>query len=285
MAMRLVARYFLGAILIFLVSVFALVGIHFYEWLTASPSRLFERRLTELQRSGSCADLPRFGVTTHQGRNPPEINIRLVTEIGAQVVRFDIFWDGLEKAGRYNFEQYDALIRGLRQKGKTVLLILHLDHSDISTGGSFLPPWTPEQREAFYGYVRAVVNRYHGLDIAYQISNEPNMKTGWDPRVYGGLLVGATGAIRAVDPRAKIIAAGIANVKNRDSYLRGLVAITNLGQVDALAFHPYRQDAPENSLADIVEFEDVALKKDVPRALWLTEWGYSETWLVKAEFD
>jgi len=283
--MRLVATYILGAILISLVSMFALVGIHFWERLTASPSGLFERRLTKLQRSGSCADLPRFGVSTHQGRNPSESNTKLVTEIGAQVVRFDIFWDGLEKAGRYEFEQYDALISGLRQEGKTVLLILtngHPVHSDMSADGSFLPPRTPKQREAFYEYVRAVVNRYHGLDMAYQIWNEPNMQTGWDPRAYGEMLVGATRAIRAVDPQAKIIAAGIANVKNRDSYLRSLVAITNLGQVDALAFHPYRQDAPENSLADIAEFEDAALAKNVPKALWLTEWGYSETWFVKA---
>ncbi len=284
MGMRLVARYFFGAILISLVSVFALVGIHFYERLTASPSGLIERQLIKLQRSGSCADLPRFGVSTHQGRNPPEINIKLVTKIGAQVVRFDIFWNALEKAGRFEFEQYDALIRGLRQRGKTVLLILtygHPDHSDMSAGGSFLPPRTPEQREAFYEYVRAVVNRYRGLDMAYEIWNEPNMKSAWDPRAYGELLVGATRAIRAVDPQAKIIAGGIANVKNRDSYISSLVATTNLDNINALAFHPYRQDAPENSLADIAEFEAAAMKINVPKAFWLTEWGYSETWLVK----
>jgi hypothetical protein len=286
--MRLVVKVFLGATLISMVSAFALVGFHFYARVAASQSGLFEQRLAKLQRSGICAELPRFGVSTHQAtrerRNPADINIRLATDIGAQVVRFDIFWEYLEKDGRYKFEQIDALIRGLREKGKTVLLILtygHPDHSDRAGDGGFLPPRTPEQYEAFYRYVRAVVNRYHGSDVVYQIWNEPNMM-GWEPQKYGELLVGAARAIRAVDPQATIIAAGIANVKNRDSYLRDLVATTKLGQVDALAFHPYRQDAPEKSLADIAVFEGAALAENVPRALWLTEWGYSETWLVKA---
>ena len=60
--------------------------------LAVSPSGRFEQPLLELQRSGGCAELPRFGVVTHQRRNPNDINLRLVSRIQAQVVRFDIPW-------------------------------------------------------------------------------------------------------------------------------------------------------------------------------------------------
>src|ERR1700733_9997669 len=57
-----------------------------------SESGHFKQHLLGLQRSGSCAELPVFGVSTHQRRNPDDVNVRLVSEIHAQMVRFDIPW-------------------------------------------------------------------------------------------------------------------------------------------------------------------------------------------------
>jgi hypothetical protein len=273
-------KYFFGAALIVLITVLALRGAHIFSL----PSQ-FEKQLIELQRDGSCTELPRFGVSTHQYRNPDSTNIELVSDIAAQVVRFDIFWTDVERAGLYDFRKYDRLIQGLRQKNKMVLLLLtydHPDHSDASADGSFLPPRTAEQREAYYRYVRAVVKRYHGPDIAYQIWNETNMKEGLTSRVYGELLTETARVIREVDLQAIIIAAGLANERDPDNYLHGLVTTTDLTQVDALAFHPYRQNGPENSLSDIAKFESASSTNNAPRALWITEWGYSETWLLKS---
>jgi hypothetical protein len=98
---------------------------------------------------------------------------------------------------------------------------------------------------------------------------------------YGALLKGAVASIRKVDPKATVLAGGIANMDNRDQFMRELIATTSLDQVDALAFHPYRKDGPENSLLDIVEFEIAAAADSQQRPVWLAEWGYSESWLAR----
>jgi len=282
--MRSVERRFSGVISVVLIGLATLTGAYFYDRLIAAPAGLFEQRLEYLQHSGSCTDLPTFGVSTHRRRNPDETNIRLATEVGAHIVRFDIYWEYLEEEGQFKFRKYDPLIRGLREKVITVLLILtygHPDHSDKSPHSGFLPPRTSEQRDAFYRYIRAVVNRYRGADIAYQILNEPNMDDDWPAETYGQLLAAAAKEIRAVDPGAKIIAAGLANIRNRDAYIYGLKASADLGLLDALAFHPYRTDAPEKSLTDVAKFESIGFAKNLSKDLWLTEWGYSETWFRK----
>jgi hypothetical protein len=248
-----------------------------------SPSHKLERRISELQRHGSCVELPRFGVSTHRRRNPDDVNVRLVTAVGARIVRFDIPWSDVEKEGKFDFKEFDYIVQQLREKGKSILLLLaygHPDHTDESWATS-LAPRTQQQREAYFRYVRAVVEHFHGPDIAYEIWNEPNIWQFWPftAKAYGALLDGAARAIREIAPKAKIVAAGIANGKNRDSFVREMIANANLEQVDALAFHPYRKDGPENSLLDISEFEDASAMNGQNHPVWLTEWGYSESWL------
>ena len=253
----------------------------------ASPSGQFENRLTQLQRRGDCGELPRFGVSTHQGRNPDDINVTLATDIGAQIVRIDITWADVEKGGSFDFKKFDHLIRELRQKNKSIILILdygHPDHTDegLAAGFPFVPR-TLEQQDAYFRYARAVVERFRGPDITYEVWNEPNLKYFWPltATAYGALLKGAAASIRKIDPKATVLAAGIANMENRDHFVRELIAATSLDQVNALAFHPYRQDGPENSLLDIAEFENAAAAGGQQRAVWLTEWGYSESWLAR----
>ena len=206
----------------------------------ASPSGQFENRLTQLQRRGQCSELPRFGVSTHQGRNPDDVNIRLATDIGAQIVRIDITWADVEKVGSFRLKKIEHLINELRQKSKSIILILdygHPDHTDggLATGFPFVPR-TPEQQDAFFRYAGAVVERFRGPDIAYEVWNEPNLQYFWPStaRAYGALLKGAAASIRKIDPKATVLAAGIANMESRDSFVREFIAATNLEQVDAL---------------------------------------------------
>jgi hypothetical protein len=257
-----------------------------------SPSGRFQQRLLQLQRQGSCADLPRFGISTHRGRNPDDVNIRLISEVGALMVRLDIPWIELERQGRYDFRPYDDLINKLRQSGKSIVLVLaygHPDHSDGRADNGFpLPPRTPEQRAAYGRYAQAVAGRYHGPDIVYEIWNEPNLNLFWPPafdaNVYGELLAEGAHAIRQVEPTATIISAGLANENNPALFLHALATAGALDGVDGVTFHPYRQDGPENSLYDIAEFESAAAER-AGRPLWITEWGYSEAWLAKRTKD
>jgi polysaccharide biosynthesis protein PslG len=245
------------------------------------------QELAKLQRQGSCDELPRFGVSTHQARNPDYINVRLASEIGARIVRIDIPWIDTEHAGHFEFEKYDNLINRLRENGTSVLLVLaygHPNHSDgLAENGFPLPPRTPEQRIAYARYAQAVATRYHGPDVAYEIWNEPNLAWFWPPHAdaaaYGELLAAASQAIRKVEPVATIISGGLANEGNPPSFLKTFTQAGALEAVGGITFHPYRRDAPEKSIHDIAEFESAAGSDHRP--LWITEWGYSDAWGAK----
>jgi hypothetical protein len=256
----------------------------------ASASGHFQQRLLQLQRSGSCRELPQFGVSTHQRRNPDDVNVRLISEIHAQMARFDIPWMDLEHEGRFDFAPYDRLIGELRRSGKSIDLVLaygHPDHSDGRAENGFpLPPRTPEQRAAYGRYVQAVANQYHGPDIVYEIWNEPNLDVFWPPApdasAYAELLAEAVQAIRQVEPKAIIIMGGLANELNPSAFLDTVAKTGALDQLDGIAFHPYRKDGPENSLSDISEIESAVVGRSLT-PLWINEWGYSETWFANTE--
>jgi hypothetical protein len=275
----------LQALLIFLI-----IAATLFESPAVSSPNQFERLLPQLERQGSCLELPKFGVGTHRGRNSDDVNVRLISDIHAQMVRLDIPWAELERDGQYNFGLYDNLINGLRQGGRSIVLVLaygHPDHSDGPANPVFaLPPRTSEQRAAYGRYAQAVARRYHGQDIVYEIWNEPNLDLFWPPALdvnaYGELLKEAVRAIRDVEPDSTIIPAGLANENNPAQLLHTLASDGALRGIDGISFHPYRQDAPENSLNDIAAFESATVGR-ADKPLWITEWGYSEAWLARSD--
>lgn len=259
--------------------------------MAVSPSGKFQQLLPPLQRQGRCEDLPIFGVNTHRRRNPDDVNIRLISQVGARMVRLEMPWSDLERNGRFEFSPFDNLIDKLRQGGKSIIFTLaygHPDHSDGTGANGFpLPPRTTEQRAAYGRYVREVAARYHGPDIVYEIWNEPNYDYFWPPapdvKSYGLMLAEATQAIRAANPEATIITGGLANENDPPSFLRALSTAGELGGLDGIAFHPYRRDGPENSLYDISQF-GAALTGVDSLPLWITEWGYSDAWFNSLSF-
>jgi len=237
-------------------------------------------------------ELPQFGVNIHRGRDPDNINLALISDVGARIVRTEIPWIDVEQHGLYEFGAFDNTIDALRQSGRSIILGLaygHPDHSDGPANPVFaLPPRTPEQRAAYGRYAQAVAKRYHGQDIVYEIWNEPNLDLFWPPaldvKAYGELLDETVRAIRDVEPDATIIPAGLANENDPARFLHSLASAGALRSVNGISFHPYRQDAPENSLYDIAKFESAAVGR-ADQALWITEWGYSEAWLAKSGQD
>jgi hypothetical protein len=267
-----------------------MIAIGLCEAHAASASGHFQQRLLQLQRSGSCTELPQFGVSTHQRRNPDDVNVRLISEIHARMARFDIPWMDLEHEGEFDFAAYDRLIGELRRNGKSIDLVLaygHPDHSDGRAANGFpLPPRTPEQRAAYGRYLQAVANRYHGPDIIYEIWNEPNLDVFWPPApdasAYAELLAEAVQAIRLVEPKATIVLGGLANEINPSAFLHAVAETGALDQLDAITFHPYRRDGPENSLRDISDIESAVVGRSL-LPLWVNEWGYSEGWFADTE--
>ena len=79
----------------------------------------------------------------------------------------------------------------------------------------------PAELTHFAAYCGSVAQRYKGRISAYQIWNEPNLSREWgdkrpDPAAYVELLAACSSAIRAADPAAILISAGLAPTGNHD---------------------------------------------------------------------
>jgi hypothetical protein len=97
---------------------------------------------------------------------------RVYAGAGFAFLRTDVDWWTVEPEtpGQYNFTLYDALLEDLVGWGRTPYMTLN--HWTKVWGG--LSPVTPVQIEAFVNFSLAVVGRYKGKGVIWEIYNEPN---------------------------------------------------------------------------------------------------------------
>lgn len=115
----------------------------------------------------------------------------------------------------------------------------------------------PDDPADFGRYCGAVAERYRGRVAAYQIWNEPNLSREWgnrtpDPAAYVALLQACSEAIRAADPAAILISAGLAPTGNHDAtatpdnvFLQQLYDLGFQQSVDVIGAHAPGYTAPE----------------------------------------
>ncbi len=132
-------------------------------------------------------------------------------------------WRDVEpEPGRWDWTQADRILREVERRG--LRLIVRLGQT---------PAWAraPSQRDAkdappadlaaWRQYCWSLARRYAGRVAAYQIWNEPNLSREWggqrpDPAAYVALLAACSEAIRAADPAAILISAGLAPTGTHD---------------------------------------------------------------------
>jgi hypothetical protein len=95
-------------------------------------------------------------------------------------------------------------------------------HSGTAPGSAGVVDTPPDDPATFSTYCGAIAARYAGRIAAYQVWNEPNLSREWGGRVpdaagYVRLLAACSTAIRAADPNAVIISAGLAPTGNHDA--------------------------------------------------------------------
>jgi hypothetical protein len=178
---------------------------------------------------------------------------------GVQTVRFLIRRTQLEPArGQYDWSVVDAMAAGAAEHGIDLLPFVY--GSPEWVGAEQHPPLaSPAERDDWTRLLTALVQRYGpggefwaGAEAArpirrWQIWNEPNFNLYWEgepsPRDYAKLLSISADAIRAVDPRAKIMLAGVARVRLGMDWWRFLEQLYLVPGVkrdfDAVALHPY----------------------------------------------
>ena len=171
--------------------------------------------------------------------------------LGVTWLRQPLPWAGIEpRPGVYAWEPWDRLVRAATARGFRLILVLDTSPAWAreEPDNPFAPPRRAEDLAAF---AAAAARRYGPLVDAYQIWDEPNVRPHWgdalaDPAGYAELLRAVAPAIRAVDPGALILTAGLApngepggfNMSDV-RYLRGLYAASASPYFDVVAFKAY----------------------------------------------
>jgi MYXO-CTERM domain-containing protein len=250
-------------------------------------------------------------------------------EAGIKWLRTDLLWSRNERqAGVYDFAEYEDLMLGARDRGMKILATLDYCNplyvgcgNDPTLDGGVAPEKRygasdPAARDAFGAYAKAAAEHfksstYSGLDVFYEVWNEPNQYwdlqypdggtgPGWTAeqkaRQYAQLAAVAIAKIHEADPTAKVATAGIPTWDFQ--FLRNFLNEGMAGGASAVGTHPYRNPVstsparrtePESFVDDLVLWRSIVETFVVnPPPVWTTEWGYrvsaadGETELVQA---
>jgi O-antigen ligase len=219
-----------------------------------------------------------------------------IAAAGLRRVRQEFPWSQMEPApGHFRWERWDRIVNEVEAHGLELVAVLHTTPPWACEGRG---PHTPPLREADFGrFARAFALRYGGQVHGYQIWDEPNLSSHWgdryaDPAAYARLLLGGASQIRAADPQALILVAGLAPTwekgpLNLDEalFLRELYEAGAGSGFDVVAAKPYGfWSGPEDRRVspDVLNFSRLIRLREVMEAhgdgdkpVWAVAWGWN----------
>jgi hypothetical protein len=198
------------------------------------------------------------------------LNLNRQRDAGVETERLVFDWMGIEREpGKYSFERYDRYIAKLASRGIRVMPMLFNPpewRSGRPPGDDSRGVYPPKQYTDMGDFGAAIARRY-GADGSfwreqpwvpklpvryYQVWTEPNIPTSWPPRAnaaqYAGLLKATSPRIKAADPTAQIVTAGLpesgldGTIPMRQ-YIAQLYEAGAAEGFDVLALNPYSETA------------------------------------------
>jgi len=188
------------------------------------------------------------------------------------------------------FDRFDPLVRNAAVRGITVLPVLTTAPAWAAKyPGDFASP--PAGTADYAEFVRAAVQRYGPEGSfwaentavprrpirAWQIWNEPNLRSSWSDRAwtrpYVALLRAARRAAKGADPNARIVLAGLANFSWRS--LAAIYRVDGSRRLfDRVAIHPYTAEVA--GIGTILRRARRAMNRngDRRKRLLVTEFGW-----------
>src|SRR5919201_4757781 len=119
---------------------------------------------------------------------------------------------------------------------------------------------------------------------AWQIWNEPNFPSFWggapDPAGYAQMLIAVAPTIRAADPHAEIVSAGMPDSLVRTAirlvpYVTALYADGVKGTFDDMGLHIYN-NTPDLAVGLVEQVRSImSANGDSAVPIWVTEWGWA----------
>ena len=236
----------------------------------------------------------RFGVHTLR---PDDTLLRQVQSTGADTIVQVFAWREIEPTrDQFHWEVTDQLVAGAEYYGLDVVARLDQHPAWVSQVGLSLNA-PPDDLEDYRTFVQRVAARYKGRIRAYIIWNEPNLAIEWggqrpDPAVFTKLLRVGYEAVKASDPAALVVAAGLAPTNSHDTvaiddrlFLQGMYDAGASAYFDVLAAHPYsfgqpprspEKDSQHPAFRRLAELRQIMVANgDGYKPVWITEMGWT----------
>ncbi len=145
-------------------------------------------------------------------------DLGLVQAMGFTWVKQKFAWreiEGIEK-GQFDWYRSDYIVEETEKAG--LKLLVRLDQQPYwsePADNQWQENGPPGDLQDYADFCGAVATRYRGRVGAYQVWNEPNLSREWgnrppDPAAYTDLLAACYRAIKAADPAAVVVSAGLA---------------------------------------------------------------------------
>jgi polysaccharide biosynthesis protein PslG len=145
-------------------------------------------------------------------------DLQLIRDANFGWVKQYFSWQDIEGAGKgqYDWTHADRIVDQAQKYG--LKLVVRLSPNPDLPFWAGLPPQSTKDFADFSG---AVAARYKGRVQAYQVWNEPNLAREWgnkrpDPAAYATMLKSTYATIKAGDPNALVITAGMAPTTRND---------------------------------------------------------------------
>jgi hypothetical protein len=215
------------------------------------------------------------------------------------LIRQTFDWSRVERApGRYELAALDAYVAAAAAARIELLPVLFNPppfRSSAPRRGAGRATYPPK-RPASFGRFAAVLARRYGprgslwrarprlqrVPIrAWQVWNEPNLPIYWggdpDPQAYAHLLAAAKRALKAVDPHAEVVSAGLPESRLGmpfEQFVRALYEAGAADSLDTFALHPYAADAGA-ALRAVERARELLDELDAHPPIWVTELGWA----------
>jgi hypothetical protein len=215
---------------------------------------------------------------------------------GVRLIRQTFHWDRIERApGRYDFAEYDAYVAAVARAGLDLLPILFTPPPFRATPGRERGTYPPDQPEDMAAFAERLVRRYGpGGEFwranptvpkrpirAWQVWNEPNLPVYWprgpDPAEYTGLLSTVAAAIKAADPEAIVVSAGLSETGHGIPFPKFVTGMFEAGagdSLDAFGLHAFARDAA-GSVAAAETTRALLDELGSSASIWITEVGWA----------
>jgi hypothetical protein len=204
---------------------------------------------------------PEYGIQAFLWWRPDlaQRNLDFVKELEFDWVKHSFAWRDIEsiEKGSYDWWRPDFIVNAVEDAGLNLLVRIDRQPFWSQEPGADLKENIPPADYADFGdFCGVLADRYKGRIAVYQVWNEPNLSREWgdlqpDPLAYTELLKVCYEAIKAADPEAIVISAGLAPTGTGlplaipdDEYLQGMYDAGAADYFDVLGLNAPGYKAP-----------------------------------------